>query len=298
MNTRKFLLICSVAAISSFLFTPPAISLVPGKINNVIQGGHSGNWYDVTQPGHGLFVEVIDSNESPTGKKVLVAWFAFINGEQVWVLGLGNVVPIEGGFRAELDAWVYEGNDFPPFYDPGLTTQIPWGTLLLSFTGCDQAHLEWNSVLAEYGTGMLELRRLTSVADSTCIPDLGGEAKQDDHGDTWASGTYLSNIGRYTEKVAGKLEEGGDVDVFVFTLSSRETVTFFTGGPSDTDTMATLFKIITYDEVKILESNENATDSGFQFEVVLEAGTYSIHVSGNNGLETGPYIMYYRIKSG
>ncbi len=297
MKIRKFLLICTTIFLLLIPLAPPAFAVDTGTVNNLIQGGHSGSWYDVVQPGHGLFVEVIDSKDSPTGKGVVAAWFAFINGERTWVLGLGDVVPIDGGFRAELDAYVYDGNDFPPYYDPDMTTQISWGTLLLSFTGCDQAMLEWDSTLPEYGSGLLELRRLTSISSSTCIPDLGGEMKQDDHGDSWQSGTYLSDIGRIVKEVKGKLEENGDVDVFVFTLTSRETVKLFTSGPTDTDTLAKLFEIVDFEEDEILESDDNPVDEGFFIEKVLDPGTYSVHVSGKDDLERGSYYLYYKTEA-
>jgi len=280
--------------ILALVFNSAAFALETGTVNNAIQGGHSGAWYNVTEPGHGLFIEVLESNDSPTGKQVLVAWYAYLNGQQTWLLGQGNVVAIEGGYKAMLDAYIYQGNDFPPFYDPEMTVQESWGTMELAFTGCDMANLKWESVFSGFGSGELELRRLTTIADSVCLPGLGGEAKTDDHGDTWQSGTYLTDIGRVAQEIKGRLEERGDVDVFVFTLPSSLEFTAFTAGPGDTDSVGTLYELVNYEEIEIAESDENPIDFGFKIKEDLDAGTYSLHVTGQGGQERGEYYLYYK----
>jgi hypothetical protein len=79
--------------------------------NAEIQGGHSATWYDSGEPGHGLFVEVLSDSTSPTGKQMVVAWFAFIDGKQVWLLAQGDITVGENGEQALLDVFIYEGND-------------------------------------------------------------------------------------------------------------------------------------------------------------------------------------------
>ena len=120
-----------------------------------IQGGHSGNWYNFGQSGHGVFAEVLDDPASPTGKKMVVAWYAFFDHQQVWILAVGDVIQDGEGQAAVMTAWIYEGNGFPPHYSPGAWEEIPWGEIRIWFIGCDDAVLEWASQIQGFGSGML-----------------------------------------------------------------------------------------------------------------------------------------------
>lgn len=265
--------------------------------NNLVQGGHSGAWFDSAEPGHGLFIEVLSDSTSPTGKEILVAWFAFFDGMQIWLIAQGDVVEVDDGQVALLDAFIYTGNDFPPIYDADQTESIGWGTLMLNFTGCDQAHLEWDSVIEGYGTGELELQRLTTIAGSICDPDLGGNPDADDHGDTWPTGTVLSDLGSSTEKLSASLEEEGDVDVFVFSISSNKKFICYTFGSQSVNSTGILYEIDGSKEVEIVESDEHPTDSkGFWIEENISAGTYSVHVKGRTETDRGDYQIYYRVE--
>jgi hypothetical protein len=276
------------------LFAGPVTAQNTGKTNVLIQGGHSGTWYDVYQPGHGLFLEVLNDPSSPTGKEVLVAWFAYFDGSQVWLIGQGDVAPLGNGFHAVIDVSIFEGNDFPPRYDPDRTEGSDWGQLDLAFTGCDQATLHWESVVPGYGEGDLNLRRLSQIADSKCIPDLGGEDKADDHGDTWATGTYLTSVDSQVRAIEGELEQSGDVDVFVFSLGQSRTFTAYTLGPTDTDTVGTLYKLVAYEEEEVATDDDGSHFGGFKIVEQLSAGTYSLHVAGKGHAERGPYVLYYK----
>ena len=261
-------------------------------VNNFIQGGHSGAWYNVTQPGHGLFIEVLNDSSSPTGKEIVAAWFAYFNGEQIWLLAQGDVIKEGDGFKAYLDASIFEGNDFPPDYDPGQTMESAWGTLVLGFTGCDKAHLEWDSEVTGYGTGELDLKRLTTIADSQCIPDMGREALKDDHGDDWETATYIS-LESQTRAIESWLDEEGDVDVFAFEITVSTEVILYTLGPSDTDTFGTLYQIKGNNEVEIAFDDNSSGINGFMIKEHLAPGTYTLHVKGKMKRTTGPYNFYY-----
>jgi hypothetical protein len=262
--------------------------------NAEIQGGHSATWYDSGEPGHGLFVEVLSDSTSPTGKQMVVAWFAFIDGKQVWLLAQGDITVGENGEQALLDVFIYEGNDFPPFYDPDETESTPWGTMLLYFRGCNDAHLEWDSDIAGFGAGELELQRLSTIADSYCDPNLGGEGA-DDHGDTWQTGTFLTDLEESINSKTGTLEEKGDVDVFRFTLSSSDRFTCYTHASRGTDSVGILYEIVNNVEVEIVESDEHpSNDAGFWIEEELKAGRYSLHVVGKDDRETGDYEIFYK----
>jgi len=262
-------------------------------VNNFIQGGHSGAWYNITQPGHGLFIEVLNDSSSPTGKEIVAAWFAFFEGEQIWLLAQGDVIKEGEGFKAYLEASIFEGNGFPPDYDSGETIESTWGTLVLSFTGCNKARVEWDSELTGYGTGELDLRRLTTIANSQCIPDLAGEAGNDDHGDNLTTATYIF-LDRDIAVIESQLEETSDVDVFAFEISNSLDVTLYTLGPESTDTVGTLYRVDGFDEVEIAFDDDSSDFNGFMIKKYLTPGTYSIHVKGKNERTTGPYNFYYK----
>lgn len=263
------------------------------SVNNFIQGGHSGAWFNIAQPGHGLFVDVLNNSSSPTGKEIVAAWFAYFEGEQTWLLAQGDVLKQGDGFKAYLEVSIFEGNDFPPNYDPGETVGSIWGTMVLSFTGCDKALLEWDSELAGYGMGELNLIRLTTIADSQCIPDLGEEAGKDDHGDNWATATYIFPANQ-PQKIESWLEEKGDVDVFAFEISISLDIVLNTLGPTNTDTVGTLYRIDGNKEVEIAFDDNSGISNGFLIEKHLTPATYTIHVEGKNNNTTGPYDFIYR----
>lgn len=273
------------------LLSAPVWSQGQETANTFIQGGHSGAWYDVTQPGHGLFVEVLDSGTSPTGKEVIAAWFAFLNGRQVWLLGQGDVVKEGDAYVAILSVAIFEGNDFPPDYDVNQTGSSDWGTIRLAFDGCDQARLAWDSTDVAFGFGTLILRRLTTISDSSCDPTLGGEVKGDDHGDNWVTGTYLTNINPTPQKIDGRIENKDDVDVFVFTLEFSRFVEVYTLGTT-TDTFGSLYRLSSNVETLITTDNDSSDLGGFYIAEQLQSGTYTIHVKGENTRDTGPYDLY------
>jgi hypothetical protein len=296
MRTLTFQTVAAIAVATSIMLSGNAAAQSGGNSGVFIQGGHSGTWYHPVQPGHGLFIEVLDDATSPTGKEVVAAWFAYFGGTQIWLLGQGDVALLDESFTAELEVSIFEGNDFPPRYDPDLTVGSTWGKITLEFHGCDQALMTWESELPEYGDGELSLSRLTRISDSDCIPDLGGGVPSDDHGDTWETATFLTDIGSATRARSGALEKNGDVDVFVITLTEAGTLTAYTLGPGELDTVGELLALINYREVLVATEDEGSHFGGFMITETVPAGTYSLHVRGKDDRETGPYKLYYKFE--
>jgi hypothetical protein len=261
-----------------------------GTIGTFIQGGHSGAWSAPGQSGHGVFAEVIDDDRAASGKRLLIAWFAFFDGRAVWLLASGEVVRDGEGQVARMDAWIYQGNDFPPRYDPALTLEIPWGTILMRFLGCDHAMLYWDSHISNYGSGELDLERLTSISGSSCDPDFGGEDKPDDHGDSWETGTHFATHAVYNDAIEGRLESRGDVDVFIFTLRDGQSVAIFT--ISSIGTHGVLNRLVGTKETKLAEDDQDGVRSNFLIEELLGPGTFTIHVSGDHVHGTGAYTLW------
>ena len=265
---------------------------------NFIQGGHSGAWYNLAAPGHGLFIEVTDDDDSPTGKSVFAAWFAFNDDEQIWLIAQGDVIKQSDGYAAMLDVGIYDGDEFPPNYNPSHTIRRSWGKIVLTFTGCDEAHIVWDATRPGFADGELDLRRLTTVSGTGCIPNLGGQTAADDHGDDWQSATFLTDLSASQHSLDARLEVKGDVDVFAFTLSSTRNVQFYTFGPVDLDTVGTLYRIVNFKEVKVTEDDNGTSLKGFKIEAQLGAGSYTLHVRGKNDNVKGDYRLWYQLSSG
>ncbi len=259
-----------------------------------VQGGHAGGWVDPDETGHGMFIEVIINKSSPTGLSVVIAWYAYINGNQTWIVGIGNVVQDENDQFAHISAFVYEGNDFPPLYDPGQTLEIPWGEMTIQFDGCDKALFTWDSILPGYGSGQINLERLTTIADSFCNPELGRDSGQtDDHGNYWQTATELNlkNVSVITAQISARIDYRNDVDVFVFTVFKESDVTILTLG--GTDTTGRLFRLDGSMETELEFDDDDGDGENFRIEIQLDPGTYTIHVRAPELASTdeGRYLL-------
>lgn len=119
----------------------------------------SGSWYQPAQDGHGLQWQVLDG-PSP---QLIAVWFAYLDGRQRWLLGTG---PIQGD-RAQLTMTSFRGAEFAPF-NPASVVREPWGTLEVIALADGNARIQWQSTQAGYGTGQLDLVRLTELLGTAC----------------------------------------------------------------------------------------------------------------------------------
>jgi plastocyanin len=127
--------------------------------NVPITPAFTGAWYDPNQSGHGLFIEVLDAT------RVLAWWFTFTpDGEQTW---FGNVGTIDGT-TATVDAVRTIGGRWIPNFDSHDVTQPAWGTLTFSFTDCSHGRVDFSSVQPGFGSGHMDLTRLTQPAGLSC----------------------------------------------------------------------------------------------------------------------------------
>ena len=124
-----------------------------------ITSGFTGAWYDPQQSGHGIFIEVLADNQ------ILAWWFTFTpDGQQAW---FGNVGTIDGD-TATIAAVQTEGGRWIPNFDPSNVTQPAWGTLTFQFTDCNHGEVNFTSSVAGYGSGHMDLTRLTQPAGLAC----------------------------------------------------------------------------------------------------------------------------------
>jgi len=127
-----------------------------------IRADISGSWYNPDQSGHGLMVEVLDH------QRVVVAWYTYdALGTPLWLIGNGAIQ----GQEMTVELGAYSGGRPPSGWDEGNLLGEPWGTIHLDFTGCNTANLSWESANPDFGSGELELQRLTGLQGERCYAE-------------------------------------------------------------------------------------------------------------------------------
>ncbi len=126
--------------------------------------GISGTWYDAANPGHGLSVEVIPTAGGPD--RLNVVWNTHDNGgRQFWLVGVGAIT----GSSATIPLRFTSGGTFPPTGNSAGTQSFPFGDVVLNFSGCNNATLDYSTtVLNLPSSGRVNLNRLTSISGQTC----------------------------------------------------------------------------------------------------------------------------------
>ncbi len=112
------------------------------------------------QTGQGFFIEILQNN------RLLAGWFAFnpAGTQQASIVGVGTY----SGITAVItDVVQPSGGRWIPNFDPHQVVPNPWGALTFTFTDCNHGRVDFNSVLG-YGTGSMNLTRLTQPAGVTC----------------------------------------------------------------------------------------------------------------------------------
>jgi hypothetical protein len=125
------------------------------------EGRLSGSWYDPTHDGEGYNLEVLlDGN-------VVVYWYSYgPDGHRRWFFDVGS---IENGRLVFNNLRSTRGGVFGPDFDPDAVQRLPWGTLELDID-CDGGTATYDSSEEGFGSGTLNLVRLTSIDGLTC-PD-------------------------------------------------------------------------------------------------------------------------------
>ena len=130
-----------------------------------IDPSFTGSWFDPTESGHGLMLEVLSDN------RLLALWFAFSptippdGPHQSWFGGVGTY---SGNTATISDVALPTGGRWIPNFDPNAVVREPWGTLTFTFTDCNHALVEFNSTVPGYISGSMNLLRLTQPEGSSC----------------------------------------------------------------------------------------------------------------------------------
>jgi hypothetical protein len=132
-----------------------------------INPGISGAWFDPAHDGEGWFVQLLGDN------RALVYWFTYtppgLGGEQAqaWIGGVGEISGSSIVVPAAA-AVITTGPPFGPDFDPASVRRLPWGKMVLSFSGCDGGVMYYRSDDLDFGNGSLDLKRLTNIHTLDC----------------------------------------------------------------------------------------------------------------------------------
>lgn len=125
---------------------------------------YSGAWYNPNQSGHGFSIDVISEERS------VAFWYAYDSaGDPIFLLADG----VNVGNSIEAQVYYYEGMVWGEF-DPSTNERIYWGTLTITFEGCDTANLEYDSKFVDkhhqpFGSGQMSLVHLAEISGLRCL---------------------------------------------------------------------------------------------------------------------------------
>jgi Leucine-rich repeat (LRR) protein/Tol biopolymer transport system component len=139
-----------------------------------LSGDFSGQWYDPTQSGQGLVIDVANPDANNL-RRMILTWFVFSNGQPTWVQGVGYPM---AGTGADADTVVvqmdqvgiFQGTSFPR----GGTAVTPrlWGSITLTFTDANAGTMSWRSSQTGFGSGSMPIQHFLPV--SLPVNDVAG----------------------------------------------------------------------------------------------------------------------------
>lgn len=135
---------------------------IPGELAQArIAACHSGTWFNASQGGHGLMVQVVGTGSE---RRLLAVWYAHSRAQQRWLIGDGPIV----GDTATMSMITTRGAAFGTAFDPTTVVREAWGTLTFRAIDADRARVEWTSTAEGFSSGSLDLTRLTLVRGLAC----------------------------------------------------------------------------------------------------------------------------------
>lgn len=129
------------------------------------RAGLSGSWYDRSHSGEGYTLQWMTN-----GRAVLV-WFTYdTQGNQYWIIGVGDV---EGKEIVVSDLHATRGARFGEDFDRDDVERFEWGELRLDL-GCTAGDASYQSDISEFGGGSFNLSRLARLDTLDCDLDEPG----------------------------------------------------------------------------------------------------------------------------
>ena len=122
--------------------------------------GLSGSWYDPSHSGEGYVLEMLSTGGA------IVYWFSYdAQGKRRWFFGTGEM---RNGDLVFSNLLTTRGPRFGAAYNSADLMVSPWGSLTLDID-CNAGRSTYNSSVAGFGSGGLQLSRLTRIAGLDCV---------------------------------------------------------------------------------------------------------------------------------
>ncbi|HKJ17089.1 MAG TPA: hypothetical protein VJ984_07065, partial [Xanthomonadales bacterium] len=130
----------------------------------ITSGGNTGRftsaWFDPTRSGEGWFFEELADG------RVLVTWYTYdLDGNQMWLLGVGNVV---NGMVEVPEMLIVSGGIFGPDFDPDAIAERAWGSLRFEKTDCTSGQISFEAIDSAFGSATREVILLAGVDGLGC----------------------------------------------------------------------------------------------------------------------------------
>lgn len=125
---------------------------------------HTGAWFDPEKSGRGFGLEIADGGGANARPLIVVYWYDYFEGEQVWMSGAANFN--WGDNEVEIPLGITRGARWGADFDPAdVERDGDWGTLTVRFESCGRGRFSYRSA---FGDGELQLRRLTRPVGARC----------------------------------------------------------------------------------------------------------------------------------
>ncbi|WP_376696669.1 peptidylprolyl isomerase [Wenzhouxiangella sp. EGI_FJ10305] len=153
-----------LADLQDYPYNPPAIIRAVRTDGFPLVADHSGSWFDPANSGVGFNVEIAN-NADGSGPIALVYWYNFDEQRPFWLLGISDFD--WGDSEVTVDLLSNPGDEAGAgFQSPPESEFTNFGTLTLRFDDCANGTFSYD--MPEYGTGDIDVTRLSRPEDFTC----------------------------------------------------------------------------------------------------------------------------------
>ena len=132
----------------------------------------TGLWDQTEFKSQGINLQIVhqDSGE----KRGVAYWFTYgTDNQSAWFVGIGPAT----GNRIEMI--LYQVQDVG-FLEPGANIEATAvGTMTMEFSSCNQGEVEFETDIAEVGSGGFEVRRITDVLNTHCTGGVSDDTRSD-----------------------------------------------------------------------------------------------------------------------
>lgn len=127
---------------------------------------HTGSWFNPETSGTGFNIEITNDASTETGPLMIVYWYDFWQGEQLWLTGVGSFEWGDHTLTLELlgAPSPVAGADFQT--PPDREAFVPWGTVTIEFSSCSEGEVSYDS--PSQGSGVIEITRLSLPVGDSC----------------------------------------------------------------------------------------------------------------------------------